>query len=86
MRSFITCTLNQILLRYQIKDHEWAGHVAFMGMMIYAYRILIGKPKRKRPLAGPRCKWENIRANLKGSGKLRTGFVWHRIGTGGGLL
>jgi hypothetical protein len=23
------------------------------------YRILVGKPKRKRPLGRPRCRWEN---------------------------
>jgi hypothetical protein len=30
-----------------------------------AYRILLGKPERKRPLGKPRCRWEdNIRMNL----------------------
>jgi hypothetical protein len=30
-----------------------------------AYRILIRKPKQKRPLRRPRCRWEdNIRMNL----------------------
>jgi hypothetical protein len=35
-----------------------AGHI---GCMWNAYRILTVKPKGKRPLAGPRYKWEDIR-------------------------
>jgi hypothetical protein len=31
-----------------------------------AYTILVGKPERKRSLAGPSCRWEdNIRVYLK---------------------
>jgi hypothetical protein len=31
-----------------------------------AYRILVGKPERKRPLGKPRCKWvDNIKMNLR---------------------
>jgi hypothetical protein len=29
---------------------RWAGHVAQMGEKRNAYRILVGKPERKRPL------------------------------------
>jgi hypothetical protein len=29
---------------------RWAGHVARMGENRNAYRILVGKPERKRPL------------------------------------
>jgi hypothetical protein len=37
-----------------------------------AYRILVGKPKGKRPLGRPRCRWEeNIKIDLQ---ELR---VWH---------
>jgi len=43
---------------------------------------LVGKPERKRPLGRPRRRWEdNIRMHLK-----ELGFIWLRIGTGGGLL
>jgi hypothetical protein len=37
----------------------WVGHVARMGEMRNAYRILVGKPEGKRPLGRPRRKWEN---------------------------
>jgi transposase len=36
---------------------RWAGHVALMGEKRNAYRILVGKPKGKRPLGTPRRRW-----------------------------
>jgi hypothetical protein len=40
---------------------RWAGHVARMGEKRNMYRLLVGKPKGKRPLGRPRCKWiDNI--------------------------
>jgi hypothetical protein len=33
---------------------RWAGHVARMGAKKNIYRILVGKPERKRPLVRPR--------------------------------
>jgi hypothetical protein len=30
-----------------------------------AYNILVGKPEGKRPLGRPRCRWENIRMQLR---------------------
>jgi hypothetical protein len=38
---------------------EWTGLVAYMGKRIGAYRVLVGKPERKRPLGKPRCGWED---------------------------
>jgi hypothetical protein len=44
---------------------RWAGRVARMRERRVAYRILVGKPERKRPLGRPRCRWEyNIEMNL----------------------
>jgi hypothetical protein len=31
-----------------------------MGVKLNAYRILVGKPERKRPLGSPRRRWVNI--------------------------
>jgi hypothetical protein len=40
---------------------RWAGHVARMGKR-NAYRILVRKPERKRPLGRLRCRWmDNIK-------------------------
>jgi hypothetical protein len=36
-----------------------------MGEKRTAYRLLVGKPKGKRPLGRPRCRWlDNIRMDL----------------------
>jgi hypothetical protein len=44
---------------------RWAGHVARMGEKRNAYRLLVGKPKGKRPLGRPRRRWgDNIRIDL----------------------
>ena len=61
-----------------------AGHVAFMRKGRVEYRVLVGKPKGKRPLGRHRRRWEN---NIKmyvqevGCG-LWTGSRWLKIGTG----
>jgi hypothetical protein len=34
-----------------------AGHVGHMGERRGVYRVLVGKPERKRPLGRPRCRW-----------------------------
>jgi hypothetical protein len=44
---------------------RWVGHVARMGEKRNAYRLLVGKPKGKRPLRRPRRRWvDNIRMDL----------------------
>jgi hypothetical protein len=52
------------------------------------YKVLVGKPEGKRPLGGPRRKWEDaIRMELREiGGGVWIGFDWLRIGTGGELL
>jgi hypothetical protein len=50
-----------------------------------AYRILLGKPEGKRPLGRLRYVWvDNIKMDL--GEVLRTGLIWLRTGTSGGLL
>jgi hypothetical protein len=51
----------------QIKSRRMrsAGHVARMGEGRNEYRVLVGKPKGKRPLGRPRHRWEDgIRMDL----------------------
>ena len=44
---------------------RWTGHVARMEEGRSAFKMLTGKPNRKRPLGRPRCRWEdNIRVDL----------------------
>jgi len=45
---------------------RWAGHVARMGEERGTYRVLVGKPVRRRPLGRPRRRWvDNIRTDLQ---------------------
>jgi hypothetical protein len=48
-----------------------------------AYRLLVGKPERRRPLGRPRCRWvDNIRMDVvEVDGVMWTGLVWLRIRT-----
>jgi hypothetical protein len=59
-----------------------------MGEERKLYKVLVGKPERKRLLGGPRRRWEDgIRMDLREIGwGVWIGFDWLRIGTGGGLL
>jgi hypothetical protein len=45
---------------------RWAGYVARMGNMRGAYRVLVGRPKEKRPLRRSKCRWnDNIKIHLQ---------------------
>jgi hypothetical protein len=59
-----------------------------MGEERKLYKVLMGKPERKRPLGRPRRRWEDgTRMDLKEIGlRVRIRFDWLRTGTGGGLL
>jgi len=44
---------------------RWAGHVVRMGEERGVYRVLLGKPKGRRPLVRLRRRWvDNIRMDL----------------------
>ena len=48
---------------------RWAGNVARMGDKRGAYRVLVGRPAERIPLARPRRRWEDsITIDLQGSG------------------
>jgi hypothetical protein len=50
-------------IRYSM---TWAGHVPRTGEERGVYRVLVGKPERKRPLGRPRRRWvDNIRMDLQ---------------------
>lgn len=61
-----------------------------MGVRRGAYRFLVGKLERKRPLGRPKCRSEdNIKFNLPelmGGGGAWTGLIRLSLGTGFGLL
>jgi hypothetical protein len=49
---------------------------------------LVGKAEGKRPIGRSGRRWEdNIKMDLRKQGfEVWIGFIWFRIGTGGGLL
>jgi hypothetical protein len=50
----------------KLRRMRWAGHVARIGEEKGVYRILVGRPERKRPLERPRRGWEdNIKMDLR---------------------
>jgi len=59
-----------------------------MGERRGAYRVLAGKPERKRPLGRSRRRWEdNIKMDLQEVGwGMRTSLIWLRRGTVRGIL
>jgi hypothetical protein len=77
---------NDIIRQVKSRRMRWAGHVTRMGEERKVYKVLVGKPKGKRPLGRPR--WEDgIRMDLGEIGLgVWIGFDWLRTGTGGGLL
>jgi hypothetical protein len=59
-----------------------------MGEGRNVYRVLVGKPERKRPLERPRRRSENgVKMDLREIGwGVWSGFTWLRIGIIGELL
>jgi hypothetical protein len=47
-----------IIRQIKSRRFRWAGNVARMGEGRNVYRVLVGKPKGKRPLGRPRHRWE----------------------------
>jgi hypothetical protein len=59
----------------------WAGRVARMGEGGVVYRVLVGRPEGKRPLGGPRRRWEdNINMDLREIGI--DGATWIQLAQG----
>jgi hypothetical protein len=56
---------------------QWAGQVACMGQRQGVYRVLLGRPKGKRPLGRPTHKWEdNIKMDLRETGINGVNSIW----------
>jgi hypothetical protein len=67
---------------------RWVEHVGRVVDRRCAYRVFVGKPKRKRPLGKPKHRWEdNIRIDFQEVGwGAWTGLIWLRVGAGGRLM
>jgi hypothetical protein len=63
-----------IIIVIKARRMRWAGHVARREEKRNAYRLLVGKPEGRRPLAIPRRTWlDNITMDL-------VEVVWGRYG------
>jgi hypothetical protein len=62
-RKLRNCELNDLSIVWVITSRRmrWAWHVARMGERrdVRVYRVLMGKPERKRPLGRPRRRCED---------------------------
>jgi hypothetical protein len=59
-------SLPSIIRMIKSRKMRWEGHVARMGAKRNPYRILVGKPERKRLLERPRHRWvDNIKIDLR---------------------
>jgi len=47
------CSSQNIIRLIKSRRMRWARHVARMGITSGAYRVLVGRPKEKRPLGRP---------------------------------
>jgi hypothetical protein len=67
---------------------RWVGHVACMWEKRNAYKVLVGKSDRRKPLGRPRHKWEdNNKMDFRDIELgVWTGLVCLRMGTSGKLL
>ena len=52
-------TLPNIVRVVKSRRMRWAGHAACMGEGRGVHRVLVEKPKGKRPLGRPRRRWKN---------------------------
>jgi hypothetical protein len=58
-----------IIWQTESRRMRWAGHVARMGQKRKVYKVLVGKPKGKRPHGRPRCRWKDgIRMSFREAG------------------
>jgi hypothetical protein len=55
-----------IIRQVRSRRMSWVGHVACIGEGRNMYKVLVGKPKGKRPLVRPRHRWEDgIKMDLR---------------------
>jgi len=68
----------------KIEKNEMGGECgAYVGGESCA-QGLVGEPEGQRPLARPRCRWEDIiKMYLREVGGVETGWSWLRIGGDG---
>ena len=75
----------KIIWVIQIKKNEMGRACSMYGEMGGVYRILVGRPERRRPLGRP-GRWWNINVHIQEVVRGVDWIDWLGKGTGGGLL
>jgi len=83
VRSFITCYVSPIIIIIiiiiirviKLGRTRGTGHVSCMGETRHAYKILVRKPERKRPLRRFESRWEEIIKDLREIGWELGGWI-----------
>ena len=65
MRNCKVCTVHLIQSGYKSRTLRWAGHIARIGKGRNAIKTLKCKPTGMEPLGISRCRWGNIKINIK---------------------
>jgi hypothetical protein len=80
-------TKYELLIPLPYREDEMGETCSSHSEVKNTYGVLVGKPEGKRPLGGPKTEWnDSIKTLLKQDVRVRTGFIWFRIGNSGGLL
>jgi hypothetical protein len=84
----VISTAGQYYAGFQIKNDDVRGECGTVGRRKDAYRVLVGKPKGKRPRKMPWPRWsDNIKMYLQEvAWGTWTGLIWLRIRINGGLF
>jgi hypothetical protein len=62
---YILYSSSDVVKQTKSRKMRWAGHVIRMGEERKLYKVVVGKPKGKRPPERPRHRWEDgIRMDL----------------------
>jgi hypothetical protein len=66
MRSLMSCTAHPFFAGDKIEKNEISGACSTDGVERGVYKVLVGKPKGKRPLGRRRRRWEdNIKMDIQ---------------------
>jgi len=58
---------------------RWVGHVALVGDRRSIYRVLVGKPERKKPLKKPKFRWEDTNIKMDLHEVEHGGMAWIKL-------
>jgi hypothetical protein len=74
------CPSSNFIRVIKLSKTEWAGHAARMGDKKGVYRVSVGRPEGRRPLARPRSRWEEILKLVFSTwnGDAWSGLMWPR--------